>query len=195
MTRAGLPHSDTLGSQLGWQLPQAYRSLPRPSSAPGTKASTICPTQLQQTKTTTPTNPHTPTQTKKGPNKDMQASRHKKLSRRKQDARVHYAHLNQQPTTPTTRNTCHHNSDRLPHQGAIRKTATHKRAPARKPKPRTCGLVFSGPNRVPATDCRPPRPTPGNPQPHLSTTPTEMSDSTQCHGCKPRSDYASVSAK
>lgn len=34
MTGAGFPHSDTLGSQLGWQLPEAYRSLLRPSSAP-----------------------------------------------------------------------------------------------------------------------------------------------------------------
>jgi hypothetical protein len=46
MTRAGFPHSDTLGSQLGWQLPQAYRGLPRPSSAPGAKASTVCSRQL-----------------------------------------------------------------------------------------------------------------------------------------------------
>ena len=41
MTPAGFPHSDTLGSQLGWQLPEAYRSLLRPSSAPGAKASTV----------------------------------------------------------------------------------------------------------------------------------------------------------
>src|SRR5699024_10568499 len=38
----GFPHSDTLGSQLGWQLPEAYRSLLRPSSALGAKASTVC---------------------------------------------------------------------------------------------------------------------------------------------------------
>src|SRR6266511_1832748 len=31
------------GSTLGWQLPEAYRSLPRPSSASGAKASTVCP--------------------------------------------------------------------------------------------------------------------------------------------------------
>ena len=46
MTGAGFPHSDTLVSTLGWQLPEAYRSLPRPSSAPGAKASTVCPQQL-----------------------------------------------------------------------------------------------------------------------------------------------------
>src|SRR3712207_3425414 len=43
MTGAGFPHSDILGSTLGWQLPEAYRSLLRPSSAPGAQASTVCP--------------------------------------------------------------------------------------------------------------------------------------------------------
>jgi hypothetical protein len=46
MTAAGFPHSDTPGSQLGWQLPGAYRGLPRPSSVPGAKASTVCPYKL-----------------------------------------------------------------------------------------------------------------------------------------------------
>ena len=46
MTPAGFPHSEILGSQLGWQLPEAYRSLLRPSSAPGAKASTVCPYYL-----------------------------------------------------------------------------------------------------------------------------------------------------
>ena len=50
MTGAGFPHSDTLGSTLGWQLPEAYRSLPRPSSAPDAQASTVCPYQLGHTK-------------------------------------------------------------------------------------------------------------------------------------------------
>jgi hypothetical protein len=43
MTGAGFPHSDILGSTLGWQLPEAYRSLLRPSSAPGAQASTVRP--------------------------------------------------------------------------------------------------------------------------------------------------------
>ena len=43
MTGAGLPHSETPGSTLGCQLPGAYRRLPRPSSAPDAKASTVCP--------------------------------------------------------------------------------------------------------------------------------------------------------
>jgi hypothetical protein len=43
MTGAGLPHSEIPGSKLGCQLPGAYRRLPRPSSAPDAKASTVCP--------------------------------------------------------------------------------------------------------------------------------------------------------
>src|SRR5919199_5194762 len=46
MTPAGFPHSDTLGSQPSWRLPEAFRSLTRPSSAPGAKASTVSPFQL-----------------------------------------------------------------------------------------------------------------------------------------------------
>src|SRR5580692_11127575 len=41
MTPAGFPHSDIYGSMLGRQLPVAFRSLPRPSSASGAKASTV----------------------------------------------------------------------------------------------------------------------------------------------------------
>ena len=37
------PHSDIPGLKLAWQLPGAYRSLPRPSSVFGTKTSTIHP--------------------------------------------------------------------------------------------------------------------------------------------------------
>ena len=39
----GFPHSEILGSQFGYQLPEAYRRFLRPSSAPGAKASTVCP--------------------------------------------------------------------------------------------------------------------------------------------------------
>ena len=46
MTTAGFPHSETLGSQPGCRLPEDYRRLQRPSSAPGTKASTVCPYKL-----------------------------------------------------------------------------------------------------------------------------------------------------
>src|SRR3954462_6293737 len=57
MTGAGFPHSDILGSTLGWQLPEAYRSLLRPSSAPGGQASTVWPSQLDHTNTPPPTHP------------------------------------------------------------------------------------------------------------------------------------------
>src|SRR5699024_130472 len=45
---AGFPHSDILASPFGYQLHQAYRRFPRPSSAPITKASTVRPYQLTQ---------------------------------------------------------------------------------------------------------------------------------------------------
>src|SRR5262249_49605374 len=77
MTGAGLPHSDTLGSQLGWQLPEAYRSLPRPSSAPDAKTSTVYPYTLTTTQ-------------------------HKTIK----DARIHYALRKEQPHT-TQDNTPH----------------------------------------------------------------------------------------
>ena len=53
MTAAGFPHSETPGSQPGCRLPGAYRRLQRPSSAPGAKASTVCPKKLGTTKYTT----------------------------------------------------------------------------------------------------------------------------------------------
>jgi hypothetical protein len=50
MTGARFPHSETPGSQPGCRLPGAYRRLQRPSSAPGAKASTVCPKKLDTTK-------------------------------------------------------------------------------------------------------------------------------------------------
>jgi hypothetical protein len=55
MTPARFPHSDTPGSQLGCQLPRAYRRLQRPSSALDAKASTMCPLQLVKHKHSTKT--------------------------------------------------------------------------------------------------------------------------------------------
>jgi hypothetical protein len=43
ITRHGLPHSEISGSKPVWRLPEAYRSLQRPSSPLGAKASTVCP--------------------------------------------------------------------------------------------------------------------------------------------------------
>ena len=53
ITTGGFPHSEILGSTLGQQLPGAYRSRPRPSSAPGAKASTVCPCSLDSVENTT----------------------------------------------------------------------------------------------------------------------------------------------
>ena len=42
-SRDGLPHSDIHGSRLVYQLPVAFRRLPRPSSPLDAKTSTMCP--------------------------------------------------------------------------------------------------------------------------------------------------------
>src|SRR5680860_262587 len=49
MTGARFSHSDIHGSTFAWQLPVAYRSLQRPSSASSAKASTLCPSTLAET--------------------------------------------------------------------------------------------------------------------------------------------------
>ena len=46
ITGSGLPHSEIRGSMSVQRLTAAYRSRPRPSSAPGAKASTVCPYYL-----------------------------------------------------------------------------------------------------------------------------------------------------
>src|SRR4029079_171509 len=46
ITGVGLPHSEIRGSKPVQRLTAAYRSRPRPSSAPGAKASTVCPYYL-----------------------------------------------------------------------------------------------------------------------------------------------------
>src|ERR1700749_2174313 len=51
ITSGGFPHSEIPGSQDGQLLPRAYRSRPRPSSALGAKASTVCPCSLDQKNT------------------------------------------------------------------------------------------------------------------------------------------------
>ena len=89
MTAAGFPHSDTLGSQLVCQLPEAYRRLQRPSSAPSAKASTVCPYKLHALQKLFRRN---------------QATKHKVFGtwkHLKEDARVHCTVL-KQPTNPST---------------------------------------------------------------------------------------------
>jgi hypothetical protein len=46
ITGDGFPHSEIRGSMAVQRLTAAYRSRPRPSSAPGAKASTMCPYSL-----------------------------------------------------------------------------------------------------------------------------------------------------
>ena len=48
ITTRGFPHSEIPGSKVGQHLPRAYRSRPRPSSALGAKASTVCPYSLDR---------------------------------------------------------------------------------------------------------------------------------------------------
>ena len=48
ITTCGFPHSDIPGSKVGQHLPETYRSRPRPSSALGAKASTVCSCSLDR---------------------------------------------------------------------------------------------------------------------------------------------------
>jgi hypothetical protein len=48
ITTGGFPHSEIPGSKVGQHLTRAYRSRPRPSSALGAKASTVCPCSLDR---------------------------------------------------------------------------------------------------------------------------------------------------
>src|SRR3954453_1879737 len=48
ITTGGFPHSEIPGSKVGQHLLRAFRSRPRPSSALGAKASTVCPYSLDR---------------------------------------------------------------------------------------------------------------------------------------------------
>src|SRR5690348_12693182 len=48
ITTGGFPHSEIPGSKVGQHLTRAFRSRPRPSSALGAKASTVCPYSLDR---------------------------------------------------------------------------------------------------------------------------------------------------
>ena len=52
ITTRGFPHSEIRGSKVVQHLTAAYRSRPRPSSAPDAKASTACPSYLDDRKST-----------------------------------------------------------------------------------------------------------------------------------------------
>ena len=47
LPHSGLPHSDIFGSTLARQLPEAFRSHPRPSSLSSAKASAVCSSYLK----------------------------------------------------------------------------------------------------------------------------------------------------
>ena len=48
ITTREFPHSEIPGSKVGQHLPEAFRSRPRPSSALGAKASTVCSYSLDR---------------------------------------------------------------------------------------------------------------------------------------------------
>ena len=162
MTRAGFPHSDTPGSQLGCQLPRAYRRLQRPSSALDAKASTMCPSQL----VSTTSQQHKPLQHHQDNTMNQTQPTHPDNQRSRpahnapapttpqqegpwpgtKDARVHYADLKQQPHQghPT------HTRGRDPQGGP--ETPTHQRlTPPAMADPSGPNSVF---NHVP-TNVRP----------------------------------------
>ena len=128
MTPAGFPHSDIPGSQLGCQLPRAYRRLLRPSSALDAKASTMCPSQLATTNTT----PHPPTITGRHstPAAGKESSHRSSAAAHYKDARVHYPDLKQQP------HTTHH--PRLRRDDDVAGQLNHQQL-----------LMFQNPNSVP----------------------------------------------
>ena len=141
-TRARFPHSDTLGSQLASQLPEAYRRLQRPSSAHRAKASTERPK--------TPTKNSTKTRTQ--PTKKKASHAHAKLQK---NARVHYTihnhhtnttqptpqqgqprrqHRHQVPKSPTVCQTPHPQQAETPHKHeAVR--SFQKKQPRKTPGP------------------------------------------------------------
>jgi hypothetical protein len=193
MTPAGLPHSDTPGSQLGCQLPRAYRRLQRPSSALDAKASTVCPSQLvSQTlnKNHTRHTPHhqhqppTPTQPHNGVEQgDRQpppaagkisykrSDNHpENLSERLPDARVHYPHVkhptHQPPpahTQQTTRERRHRTTNPTP---TTRHHSQQPTANSHGPDQRgkQTGLIPQGP-----TACQNPTPPTTTQVPHPRT--------------------------
>ena len=91
-TRARFPHSDTLGSQLASQLPEAYRRLQRPSSAHRAKASTERPKTPTKNSTKTRTQP-----TKKGQSRTRKIA--EKCSRPLYDSQPPHQHHTTNPTT------------------------------------------------------------------------------------------------
>ena len=154
MTPARFPHSDTPGSQLGCQLPRAYRRLQRPSSALDAKASTMCPLLLAKQ---TLNKQHTHTTA----NRRMHAKTHKTLQ-------LHNP-------TPQHPDATHPRKDKPPDvacglmlASTINMTNTKKPTSHDQPIRVDLGLMSQGP-----TVCQtnqPTAPTPFHAQPKLDST-------------------------
>ena len=158
---AGFPHSDTLGSQPVYRLPEAYRRFPRPSSAPDAKASTmrsytlhpnprkglimVCALQtLTKYYDSKKITSHTPT--------------HDTQPQTRVDARVHYTILKPLPnTTPA------HPANRPDTPGRV---GSHDETTP-TPTHRAGAFAIPGPNNVPA-------------QPHPHTTTPRQSPRPGC---------------
>ena len=154
MTPAGLPHSDTPGSQLGCQLPRAYRRLQRPSSALDAKASTMCPSQLVSQTLNKNNKRHTPppaqshqqqghykTKDNNPPTNQEKTPTSRTGCRQMLASTIHIS--NTPPTNPTHQHTA--NRQRRRHR-------TNKPHPQEKPPGAFAGLIPQGP-----TACQNPR--------------------------------------
>jgi hypothetical protein len=101
-------------------------------------------------------------------------------NRRKQDARVHYAHLNQQPTTTHPHTPVHH-SRRFAYQTAVNlpknPNPTRRGVHRQNRPPHKRMLVFSGPDRVCCSrhaTGHVPHPRKHRPVPHLAAVPGNL---------------------
>ena len=89
MTGARLPHSEIPGSTSGCRLPEAYRRLPRPSSAPDAKASTVRPKKLEHTKRSDTTKPkNTPPTPAANPRKETPGPKTQETRNRRNDCQA-----------------------------------------------------------------------------------------------------------
>ena len=167
MTPARLPHSDTPGSQLGCQLPRAYRRLLRPSSALDAKASTMRPSQLaKQTNTT-----HTKKTMRLMHSKQTLSDKHCKEPQNihYKDTRIHYTKTKQPTHT---------------HQ-------PHPQGAPAKARPRALRTAHAADPSEPQQHVTPRNP--GTQQPTgmptrraTTTTPPPTGDSTARHRCSTR---------
>jgi hypothetical protein len=139
MTPAGLPHSDTPGSQLGCQLPRAYRRLQRPSSALDAKASTMCPSQLVTQTLNKNHKRHTPPPpNQRGSRATTKNIRQQPISSGRCQMLASTIHMsNTPPTNPTHQHT------------ASRRRRGHRKTQPHPTNRRGHGPDSSGPNSVP----------------------------------------------